>query len=198
MTLYNLARMKTETTGQGPVTLTDAVPSFLSFTEAGAQVGDTVTYAIEEGLQREIGRGLYDGETLTRNVLRSTNSNQPIPLTGDAQVSITAAAEDLQSTHSLATSGYMRFPNGLMIQWGSYGDHPPHITFPVAFPTACFTVVVTPSGMYQGNQIGVSQSLAYAVDSLSQTGATVHARFANEGGSVGVAGQGYYWMAIGR
>src|SRR5215510_12076465 len=95
--LYNLARMTTATTGSGPITLGPAAPSFLTFAQAGAQDGDTVTYAIEEGQSREIGRGVYtDGATpsLTRNVLRSTNGNNPINLAGNAQVAITAAAED--------------------------------------------------------------------------------------------------------
>jgi hypothetical protein len=56
--------------------------------------GDEVTYAIDNGNNREIGRGIYDNGTLTRNVLRSTNNNNPINLNGLAQVSIAAAAED--------------------------------------------------------------------------------------------------------
>jgi len=94
--LFNLARMTTDTTGAGPVTLEAAQPSFLTFVQAGVQDGDTVTYAIEDGNAREIGRGVYSsaGPTLTRGVLRSTNGNNPIVLTGKAQVAITAAAED--------------------------------------------------------------------------------------------------------
>jgi len=95
--LYNLARMSTATTGTGTITLGSAVSGFLSFASAGAQDGETVTYAIEDGVNREIGRGVYTaaGTTLTRSVLRSTNSNAAISLSGTAQVFITAAAEDL-------------------------------------------------------------------------------------------------------
>lgn len=94
--LYNLARMTTATTGTGTITLGSAVTGWLSFAGSGVANGETVTYAIVEGNNREVGRGVYTsaGTTLTRSVLTSTNSNAPISLTGSAQVFITAAAED--------------------------------------------------------------------------------------------------------
>lgn len=96
--LYDLARMTTATTGTGTITLGSAVSSYLTFAQAGVQNGDTVTYAIEDGANREIGRGVYtsSGTTLTRaQILRSTNSNAAIVLSGQAQVFIAAAAEDM-------------------------------------------------------------------------------------------------------
>jgi hypothetical protein len=95
--LYNLARMSTETTGDAAtISLHGAVLSFLTFAEAGAQDNDTVTYAIEDNIHREIGYGVYNNGTLTRSVvLKSTNNDQRISLSGEATVSITAAAEDL-------------------------------------------------------------------------------------------------------
>jgi len=94
--LYNLARMTTGTTGAGTITLGSAVSGFLSFSAAGVSDGETVTYAIQDGTASEIGRGVYtaSGTTLTRSVLKSTNSNAAISLSGSAQVFITAAAED--------------------------------------------------------------------------------------------------------
>lgn len=96
MSLFNLAKMTTATTGTGTITLGSAVSSFLTFAQAGVTDGATVTYAIEDGSNREIGRGVYTsaGTTLTRTVLKSTNSNAAINLSGTAQVFITAAAED--------------------------------------------------------------------------------------------------------
>ena len=99
--LANLARMTTATTGTGTITLGSAATSggvtFLSFAAAGVADGDTVTYAIADTNASEIGRGVYtaSGTTLTRTVLKSTNSNAAINLSGNAQVFITAAAEDL-------------------------------------------------------------------------------------------------------
>jgi hypothetical protein len=94
--LYNLARMSTSTTGTGTITLGSAVPGFLTFALAGVQDADTVTYAIKDGTASEIGRGVYtsSGTTLTRSVLKSTNSDAALNLSGSAEVFITAAAED--------------------------------------------------------------------------------------------------------
>lgn len=94
--LYNLARMSTATTGTGTITLGSAVSGFLSFATAGVSNGETVTYAIKDGANSEIGRGVYtsSGTTLSRTVLKSTNSNAAISLSGSAEVFITAAAED--------------------------------------------------------------------------------------------------------
>lgn len=94
--LYNLARMSTATTGTGTITLGSAVTGFITFTAAGIADGDTVTYAIQDGSASEIGRGVYtaSGTTLTRSVLKSTNSGSAINLSGQAQIFITPAAED--------------------------------------------------------------------------------------------------------
>lgn len=101
--LYNLARMTTATTGTGTITLGSAASGYLTFANAGVQNGDTVTYAIVDGSNREIGRGVYtsSGTTLTRNVLKSTNSNTAINLSGTAEVFITAAAEDFFATNDI-------------------------------------------------------------------------------------------------
>jgi hypothetical protein len=98
--LYNLARMSTATTGTGTIALGSAVPPFLTFAQAGVQDGETVTYSIIDGVSNsEIGRGVYgsSGTTLTRSVLKSTNSNNAINLSGAAQVFIAAATEDILS-----------------------------------------------------------------------------------------------------
>lgn len=94
--LYNLARMTTATTGTGTITLGSAATGFISFATAGVSDGESITYAIEDGNNREIGRGTYtaSGTTLTRSVLKSTNAGSAINLSGSAQVFITDAAED--------------------------------------------------------------------------------------------------------
>jgi hypothetical protein len=107
--LYNLARMTTATTGTGTITLGSAVSGFLSFSGAGIQDGDTVTYAIQDGSNSEIGRGVYtsSGTTLTRSVLKSTNSDAAISLSGTAQVFITPAAQDfLQVVNAQTGTSY--------------------------------------------------------------------------------------------
>lgn len=95
--LYNLARMVTPTTGTGTMTLDSAVLGHLTFDQAGVQTGDRVSYGILDGANSEVGRGVYDssGPSLTRSVLKSTNSDAAINLSGAAQVIITALAEDI-------------------------------------------------------------------------------------------------------
>lgn len=113
--LFNLARMTTATTGTGIITLGAAVSGLLSFSAAGVADGDIVTYAISDGANSEIGRGVYtaSGTTLTRSVLRSTNSNSAINLSGSAQVFITAAAEDFSG--SSAPQGRLTLTSGTSV-----------------------------------------------------------------------------------
>lgn len=88
--------MTTATTGTGTLTLGSAVSGFLSFAGAGVSDGEIIGYAISDGSNSEIGRGTYtsSGTTLSRTVLKSTNSDSAISLTGSAQVMITPSAQD--------------------------------------------------------------------------------------------------------
>lgn len=107
--VYNLARMTTATTGTGTVTLGSAVTGFVSFADAGVSNGESITYAIQDGANSEIGTGVYTaaGSTLTRvTILKSTNGGSAINLGGTAQVFITPSAED-----------FYRLPNTL----GTFG-----------------------------------------------------------------------------
>lgn len=113
MSLFNLRRVATSTTGSGTITLGSAVTGFKATTDAPAIADQTwVTYAIADTSNSEIGYGLYStsGPTLTRNVIESTNSNTPISLSGNAQVFITPSAGDLQSNTAFPN----RFRNGGM------------------------------------------------------------------------------------
>jgi hypothetical protein len=95
--LYNLARMTTATTGTGTITLGAAVSGYLTFALAGVANGETVSYAIKDGANSEIGTGVYtaSGTTLARTVTNSTNSNAAIGLSGTAEVFITPRKQDL-------------------------------------------------------------------------------------------------------
>lgn len=93
--LFNLARMNTATTGTGAITLGSAVSGFLSFAAAGVTNGQEVFYGIKDGSASEVGRGTYSssGTQLTRTVIKSTNSDTAINLSGSAEVFITYTAE---------------------------------------------------------------------------------------------------------
>jgi len=99
MKLYNIVKVYTSTTGTGTISLGAAVSSFITFATAGVVNGSTVSYAIEDGSNREVGTGTYTSgaETLTRSVVTSTNSNNLISLSGNAVVFITGLAADLSS-----------------------------------------------------------------------------------------------------
>lgn len=98
--LYNLAKMTTATTGTGTITLGSAPSGFNTFATAGVQNGDVVAYAIEDSSGREYGSGTYSstGPTLTRSVVSSTNSNNPLNLSGSAVVFITAGTAEIIET----------------------------------------------------------------------------------------------------
>lgn len=108
--LYNLARMRTLTTGTGTVTLESAIAGCISFAQAGVQNGDQVSYGIREGDNSEVGRGTYSttGPQLSRDtVLKSTNGGAAISLAGNAEVFITILAEDITAgvtDHTLLTN----------------------------------------------------------------------------------------------
>lgn len=115
MKLYNIVKVYTSTVGTGTVTLGSAVPSFITFATAGVVNGSTVSYAIEDGNDREVGTGTYTSgaETLTRNVVTSTNSNNLITLSGNAVVFITGLAADLSSdTANVASTLIQRDASG--------------------------------------------------------------------------------------
>lgn len=95
MTLYNLVRCYTTTTGQDDLTIGAAVTGFITFAEAGVSNGGTVSYGIKDGNYSEVGRGVYNSGTLTRNVLASNDGGDKLFLSGLAEVFITVLAEDI-------------------------------------------------------------------------------------------------------
>jgi hypothetical protein len=105
--LVNRAKMTTTTVGTGTLTLGTASNGYQSFAAAGVLNGDEVRYVIEDGVNWEIGSGIYtaSGTTLTRNVTESSNSNSALNLSGNAEVFVSAVAEDFGSAgKSIAVS----------------------------------------------------------------------------------------------
>jgi len=112
--LGNRAKMSTSTTGTGTITLGSALSGYQTFAQAGITNGQTVRYTIEDGTAFEIGSGVFtsSGTTLTRSVTESTNSDNAITLSGNAEVFITASAADIfvnDGATSLTTTGVGTF-----------------------------------------------------------------------------------------
>lgn len=95
-----------------------------------------------------------------------------------------ALAQFTGSNQQLAASGFQKFPGGLIVQWGnasvvfdSYS-----ITFPTAFPNACWQCI----GGYRDIDSVMGQ---LGSTSLTTTGAS--------GNAYGTGTQTLYWIAIG-
>lgn len=114
--LVNRAKVATTTTGTGTITLGAAVAGFQTFAAAGVADGQTVRYVIEDGDDWEIGEGVYtaSGTTLSRSVLESSNADAAINLSGDAEVFITAVAEDI-----VTPDGDITFTGEVAFDFGS-------------------------------------------------------------------------------
>jgi hypothetical protein len=111
--LYDIVRVYTATAGTGsPIALGAAIPTFRTPAQAGIPDGARLSYAIEDifGGGRETGWGVYTAgaQTLTRNTTSSSNANNPISLSGQAQIYVTALAADMgwSNTRLAKTASY--------------------------------------------------------------------------------------------
>lgn len=82
---------------------------------------------------------------------------------------------------NLAQNGYVKFSNGLILQWGS--NNPPPITYPISFTKTVFTVLPILQTTDGGN---MSKNRLYVID-LTIKGFGIY----NPQDS-------YNWLAIGR
>ncbi len=110
--LADRVRESSATNGVGPVTLTGPYGGFQSFSE-GIGDGNSTFYAIENGIQWEVGQGSYDGlsNTLTRDtIFDSSNNGSKIDLVGVSIVFVTlpAAVQSVNNDPSgnIAISGW--------------------------------------------------------------------------------------------
>lgn len=111
-TLLDRVYVTTATAGTGTLTLGAAKSTaFCTVAEAGGTNGQAFTYVIEEGLDFEIGQGVYTsaGTTLTRatvylSKIAGVAGTTKMTLAGAATVRLIAAKEDLTDA-SLFTSG---------------------------------------------------------------------------------------------
>lgn len=202
-TLADLARMATATAGTGTITLGSAASGYLTFAQAGITDGQTVSYAIADGSSREVGRGVYTsaGTTLTRNVLKSTNSNAAINLSGTAEVFITALVEDIAHV----SGGY-----GALIYLGSNLAATTGSDAATIFDTSSYNDAVQPAdaGGTQRFWLGASKTMTVASTSAGVETLTITSHglttgegpilFTNSGGGLpgGISAGTKYWAIV--
>lgn len=111
----------------------------------------------------------------------------------DTTRAVTSAG--LASTRSYSANGYQKFPGGLIIQWGalpSYGGAADMVvTFPVAFPVACQSVVATSIFPVNDSQLFVVNAV-----NISRTQFSAYRRKVVAGTVSQEPGQ-FNWIAIG-
>jgi hypothetical protein len=153
----------------------------------------TGTSAADVALRAE-GGSLWLGAINTASVSVSTNNANRLSVDGsggiwvrpDASGGFDTNLADLK-TRSLSTNGYQKLPGGLIVQWGHQnGDGA--VTFPIAFPNACFTVIPGSRGSGSGTGgEGTPRAVAGTVT-----------RFGFTGSSSTWAGLPYDWVAFGN
>jgi hypothetical protein len=125
--LKDRVRVVTATIGAGILTLGPAVDGYRTPAEAGLADGATIRYVIEDNDDWEINTGVLGagGTTLTRIVGESSNDDDPVDLSGDAEVFITAVADDLVPYDgldaTLSETGKLKFGSDAILQRDAAG-----------------------------------------------------------------------------
>jgi hypothetical protein len=108
---------------------------------------------------------LETGTTTNHPYLFFTNGAERARIDTSGNFILTAAGSinlNIFNTQSLAQSGYQKFPNGLIIQWGrvTFGGTSATVTFPIAFPNAFWGIAGIP-------KYGSAISIAFNGESTS-------------------------------
>jgi microcystin-dependent protein len=201
---------QTALSGKAPSSASTAVGT--SFTPTGNVAATEVQTAIAELDAEKIAKS---GDTLTgqlqgitpvaaADLTRKDYVDTKLPLaggtvTGQIKGITPVAAADLtrkdyvDGVVSQAGNGYVKLPNGLIIQWGkTTGTGQRAVTFPIPFPTGVHRVLATMS------DDAVSTTTLYSVNTsfISPSGCRVTPQFFN-GTTIGIASEQASWIAIG-
>ena len=136
--------------------------------------------------------------TLTGTPLAPTATNG----TNTTQIATTAFVSTLvggttTASSSISGNGYQKYPSGLIVQWGvgNFSSGTVAITFPITFPTSCFSVTACVGR--SPTLSGYVMSLQVDRGTIATTGVTIMGNYTT-GGSVGPLGnEQAQWIAFG-
>lgn len=102
--------------------------------------------------------------------------------------------------HQASTNGYTKLPNDLIDQWGEVlmswqGEGPVKVTFPIAFPNACYNVQITAKSSGRSGWVGTD--LTIGVGEITATGFSAMLNTWAQGAAANDF-QGFLWRAIGK
>lgn len=122
---------------------------------------------------------------------KTVRGNSGASAAAEADISMATLATMLGFASSIGDPGYITLPSGLIIQWGGTSSIAAGggqaVTFPLAFPTACFRALVSP--VTNANNTSV---FSVGARSVSTTGFVV----TNNSGTSGPLSAS--WLALGN
>lgn len=152
------------------------------------------TPKVQVGISSDANKNFVIDASQADNTLKISRGNAGATTQDVLTVSASGNVLFPMTDQTLSSNGYTTLPGGLIMQWGRHvtstgGGN--GIVFPKPFPSALYSVVLTPD-------IGVGANAVFpAVDLSSSTlsAATIFARNANNTTYLQVA---VFWVAIGR
>ena len=174
----------------GPALLVTAGADVVIRANTSANVFIANSSGIRANAAMTVANTLNVTSPLTANVLNVTTVNSAVTFSNVATFSANIAANTVNAaalnlgTSSIATSGFSRLPNGLLVQWGTVSVNATtgSITFTTAFAAAPYSVQVTATATGNAEQA--------AVTAVTTTTATVRS-------SSAAAASTQYYLAIG-
>ncbi len=154
---------------------------WLTSSQLGLQI-DTTNYSFNWPINITGNAATATTATTATSATSATNASN-VPWSGVSSKPTTVAGYGITDfSSSQATNGYQRIAGGLIIEWGTgpfTGVSPQSVTFPLACPTAVFSVTVTPI-------------VSSGAESFSINGTPTLTGFSLNSGS----GDAFYWQMI--
>jgi hypothetical protein len=110
---------------------------------------------------------ITDGGTVT-TVALAQSTEYVLTVVSTTAYQLTRLSAGGAFTQSLAANGWQRLPSGFIIQWGTFVNTAT-VTFPIAFPNACFQAVLAHTFNGSSNMSGVISVSATSFSSISSS-----------------------------